>query len=77
MIRGISGNLLPLHFVALDLLKGFVAEYAPKLFAALNRLHATRQAKAAERLAKQPGLFDTGSDTPLSSAELATTRSAC
>jgi plasmid replication initiation protein len=40
---------------------------------ALNRLHATRQAKAAERLTKQPELFDTGSDTPLSSAELATT----
>lgn len=40
---------------------------------AINRLHATRQAKAAEHLAKQPELFDTGSDTPLSPAELATT----
>ncbi|MET3109341.1 hypothetical protein AAKU58_004193 [Oxalobacteraceae bacterium GrIS 1.18] len=39
---------------------------------AINRLHATRQAKAAERLAKQPGLFDTGNDTPLSPDELAT-----
>lgn len=40
---------------------------------AINRLHATRQAKAAGHLAKQPELFDTGSDTPLSLAELATT----
>jgi plasmid replication initiation protein len=40
---------------------------------AINRLHVTRQAKAEERLAKQPGLFDTGNDTPLSPDELATT----
>jgi len=31
----------------------------------INRLQATRQAKAEERLAKQPELFDSGSDTPL------------
>lgn len=44
-----------------------------ELHDAINRLHATRQAKAAERLAEQPGLFDTGSDTPLSPDELAAT----
>lgn len=34
----------------------------------INRLHATRQVKAEERLAKQPELFDSGSDTPLVSS---------
>lgn len=34
----------------------------------INRLHATRQAKAEERLAKQPELFDSGSDTSLVSS---------
>jgi plasmid replication initiation protein len=38
---------------------------------AVSRLHATRQAKASERLAKQPELFETVSDTPLSPSELA------
>ena len=40
---------------------------------AVTRLHATRQAKAAKRLAEQPGLFDAGSDTPLTPDELAAT----
>ena len=40
---------------------------------AVTRLHATRQAKAADHLAKQPELFDTGSGTPLSPDELAAT----
>ncbi|MDY7580135.1 replication initiator protein A [Herbaspirillum sp. RTI4] len=39
---------------------------------AINSLHASRQAKAAERLdQQQPELFDSGSDTPLSPDELA------
>ena len=44
---------------------------AKSLNDAITRLHATRQAKAAEHLARQPELFDTGSDTPLSPGELA------
>ena len=40
---------------------------------AINRLHANRQSKAAERIAEQQGLFDTGSDTPLTPDELAVT----
>ena len=39
---------------------------------AINRLHANRQAKAAERLEGQSDLFDAPSDTPLSPGELAT-----
>lgn len=38
---------------------------------AINRLHATRQAKATEHLAKQPELFSDSNDTPLSPDELA------
>jgi len=40
---------------------------------AINRLQATRQAKAAERMDRQPELFDAISDTPLSRTELAVT----
>lgn len=39
---------------------------------AMNRLQASRQAKAAQRLEEQPDLFDAPSDTPLSPGELAT-----
>ena len=38
---------------------------------AVNRLQATRQAKAAARLVEQSDLFETSSETPLSPAELA------
>lgn len=38
---------------------------------AVNRLQATRQAKAAKLVAEQPDLFDASSGTPLSPAELA------
>ena len=44
-----------------------------QLHDAINRLHATRQAKAAKRLVEQPSLFDTSSDTSLLPDELATT----
>ena len=41
------------------------------LIDAMNRLHANRQAKAAERLEGQSDLFDAPSGTPLSADELA------